>query len=355
MPNLLLAGHFGCGNLGDDAILLGFVQGIGTQFDVTVMSGAPEDTYRLYGLKSIPRMDMSHFNDEVEKCDALVFPGGSVFQDATSARSVGYYANLVKRAKKASKKVYLVGQGVGPLTSFFGKRFAAAAFNAADAVVCRDPSSPSLLKSIGVNRPIRVGADLAFLLPEQPPGEEVSFAVGNMKTVGIAPRPFGDKKQAVQLFGDLARLLFQANMMPVLIEMDSKHDGPLIQEISKTQGGKVPDMRKLGTPMNVQGRMARMDSLIAMRLHAGILATTVGIPPFMVSYDPKVNAYAKMLDLSNGSISTEGLTAQRLFENFQAFQRDRERHSKIIAKRCEEFRQQALVSIEAVREGFRLA
>lgn len=353
MPNLVLAGHFGCGNLGDDAILLGFVQAIGSEFDLTVMSGAPEDTYRLYGLRSFARMDMSAYGDEIEKADALVFPGGSIFQDSTSARSVAYYSNLVKRAKKSGKKVFIVGQGVGPLTSFFGKRMAAAAFNSADAIVCRDPSSPSVLKEIGVTKSARVGADLAFLLPEQPPTEDASFAVGNMKTVGIAPRPFGkNPREAVQLFGDLARLLFQANMMPVLIEMDSKHDGPLIMEISKTQGGKVPDIRKLSTPMQVQGRMARMDSVIAMRLHAGILATTVGVPPFMVSYDPKVAAYSKMLDIG-GSIGTEGLTAQRLFENFSVFQRDRERHLKQMSKKREEFRQAALVSVDAVREGLR--
>jgi len=351
MPNLVLAGHFGCGNLGDDAILLGFVQAIGSQFDLTVMSGAPEDTYRLYGLRSIPRMDMGAFGEEIDKADALVFPGGSIFQDATSARSVAYYSNLVKRAKKSGKKVFMVGQGVGPLTSFFGKRMAAAAFNAADAIICRDPSSPSALKEIGVTRPVRVGADLAFLLPDQPPSDDASFAVGNMKTVGIAPRPYGkNPKEAVQMFGDLARLLFQANMMPVLIEMDSKHDGPLILEISKSQGGKVPDIRKLNTPMQVQGRMARMDSLIAMRLHAGILATTVGVPPFMVSYDPKVAAYSKMLDLG-GSMPIEGLTAQRLFENFSAFQRDRERNIKVLLKKRDEFRQAALISVEAVREG----
>lgn len=353
MPHLLLAGHFGCGNLGDDAILLGFVQGIGGGFDLSVMSGAPEETYRNYGLRSIPRKDFGAFGDELAKSDALVFAGGSIFQDATSGRSVAYYSQLVKKAKNAGKKVFLVGQGVGPLDGFFSKRMAASAFNLADGIVCRDPSSPSLLKAIGVNKPVKVGADLAYLLPEQPPTEETSYAVGNMKTVGIAPRPFGkDPKKAIQLFGDLARLLFQANMMPVLIEMDSKHDGPMIVEIGKHQGGKVPDIRKLVTPMQVQGRMARMDSLIAMRLHAGILATTVGVPPLMVAYDPKVAAFAKMLDIAN-PVSIENLTAQRLFEHFMAFNKDRERNLKVMERKRNEFRTQAMVNIDVVLEGMR--
>ncbi len=353
MPHLLIAGHFGCGNLGDDAILLGFVQGIGAGYDLTVMSGAPEETYRNYGLRSIPRKDMSSFNDEVENCDALVFAGGSIFQDATSGRSVAYYANLVKRAKKANKKVFMIGQGVGPLDGYFPKRVTAAAFNAADVVVCRDPSSPSLLKSIGVTKNVRSSADLAFLLPDPKPTDDANFAVGNMKTVGIAPRPFGkDPKKTIQMWGELARMMFQANIMPVLIEMDAKHDGPLIQEIGKSQGGKVPDIRKLVTPMQVQGRMARMDSVIAMRLHAGILATTVGVPAMMVSYDPKVTAFAKMLDIGS-AVSADGLSAQKLFENFMTFQKSRERNLKVIERKREEFRELAMINIEAVREGMK--
>lgn len=353
MPHLVIAGHFGCGNLGDDAILLGFVQAIGAGYELTVQSGAPEETYRNYGLRSIPRMDMSALDDELERADALVFAGGSIFQDATSARSVAYYSQLVKRAKKAGKKVFLVGQGVGPLDGFFAKRMAQSAFQAADGIVCRDPSSPSLLKSIGVTKNVKVGADLAFLLPDPKPTDDASFAVGNMRTVGIAPRPYGkDAKKNIQMWGDLARLMFQANTMPVLIEMDSKHDGPLIQEISKTQGGKVPDIRRLTTPMQVQGRMARMDAVIAMRLHAGILATTVGVPAMMISYDPKVAAFGKMLDLST-PVSVDGLSAQKLFENFMSFQKDRDRFARIIERKREEFRQAAMVSIEAVVEGLK--
>lgn len=348
MPHLVLAGHFGCGNLGDDALMLGFVQRLGSEFDITVMSGAPEETFRHYGLRSIPRKEMGRFKEEMENADALVFPGGSIFQDVTSVRSAMYYANLVKIAKRANKKVALVGQGVGPLNKFFGKKAAASAFNAADAIVCRDPQSPFLLKQIGVNVPVKVGADCAFLLPEPNIKDEGAFQVGSMAAVGIAPRPInGNEKQAVELFGSFARLLFTNGFVPVLIEMDSKFDGPLLNEISKAQGGKVPEIRRLQTPMQLQGRIARLESVVAVRLHAGILATTVNVPPLMVSYDPKVTAFSKMLDMGS-SISIEGLTAQRLFDQFQTFMKDKERNQRTLARKKEEFIKLAEVNIEAV-------
>lgn len=337
MPrNLLMAGYFGSGNLGDDAILLGFIQGLGqADVEVTVLSGTPEETYRLYGFTSVPRKDVNAVKRAIEKCDALVFPGGSIFQDVTSVRSVSYYQGLVKMAKAAGKRVFLMGQGVGPVRRFLGRRMTAAAYNAADMITVRDPASAQTLKELGVTKGVRVTADSALILPRPQIADDAqNFAVGNMKTVGISARPH-KKVDVAKVFGELAKLLYQANYIPQLVEMDRNEDGALITEISKVQGGKVPELRKIATPMQMQQRMARMDSVIAMRLHAGVLAASVGVPPFMVSYDPKVTAFAKMLDLGPAPM-IEGITAQRLFDQFIEFQRSRERHLKVMERRMPE-------------------
>lgn len=348
--NLLVAGYFGCGNLGDDAILAGLSEGLAdAPVDFTVLSGAPEETFRVYGMRAIPRRDMKMVQNAIDSCDALVFPGGSIFQDVTSVRSCGYYSSLVQRAKKAKKKVAMVGQGVGPLKTFLGKRMAVGAFQAADVLVVRDPSSAALLRELGVKRPALMGADMAFLLPPSSGKETASFAVGDMKTIGIAPRPWGKETgNIIKLFGEFSRMLFKSNLMPVLIEMDQAEDRNLIAEISKTQGGKVPDIRKLYSPMQVQDRMSRMEAVVAMRLHAGILAVSVGVPPYMVSYDPKVTSFAKMMDLPPAP-AIEGLTAQRLYDGVTAFLKDAERNKKLMEKKREEQRRLAQVNIEAVR------
>jgi polysaccharide pyruvyl transferase CsaB len=355
LARLLFGGYFGCGNLGDDSILLGTVRGLESfGHDFTVLSGAPEETYRNYGLASVPRRENAAIMRAIERCDALVFPGGSIFQDSTSIGSVFYYAQLVQAAKRAGKKVVLVGQGIGPLTKFLGRRWAAMALEAADVLVVRDPASANALAKLGVSRKVRIGADPAFLLPEisiENLGQ--GYTVGDMRTVGLAPRPLGKKtKMIAELFGGVARTLFQANVMPVLIEMDRKEDGPLIDAINKQQGGKVPDLRKVQTPMQMQQRMARMDGVIAMRLHAGVLATTVGVPPYMVDYDPKVAAFAKILDLSVAP-SIDGLTSQRLVESFMAFHKDREKHQKALVNKRAEMLKLAQVNIEAILEAIR--
>ncbi|MEJ5171308.1 MAG: polysaccharide pyruvyl transferase CsaB [Fimbriimonadales bacterium] len=348
MARLLLAGYLGCGNLGDDAVMLGLIHGLrsgGHSF--TVMSGAPDETYRVHGLPSIPRKSRAAFRKALGECDALVFPGGSIFQDATSLRSVFYYAGLVSEAKRAGKRVLLLGQGVGPLRRTLGKRWAAAAFERADAVVVRDPASAQTIKALGVARPVRVGADPAFLLPDPVGAEGEAFGVGSMRTVGLAPRPVRNEPAIASVFGDLARALFESGLMPVLIEMDRAMDGPLLDAIAKSQGGKVPDLRKIPSPVQIQQRIRRMEAVVAVRLHAGILAATVGVPSVMVDYDPKVSAFARAMELP---LAPAKASASALLARVQDLLREREAVCSRLSGRTEDLRRLAEANVEAVRQ-----
>jgi polysaccharide pyruvyl transferase CsaB len=334
-------------------MMLGFADALGPSYDIEILSGSPEETYRLYNYRSVPRRDNKAVEEAIKKCDALVFPGGSIFQDVTSVFSAKYYSGLVADAKKAKKKVFLLAQGVGPLNSFFGKKMAATAFSAADGISVRDPQSIQTLKDIGVNKNVRLTADCAFLLPlPHQADDETSYGVGGMKSIGIAPRPLDKKANVAGLFGDFCRLLYQSGSVPVLMEMDREEDGPVIEEIHKKQGGRIPQIRKLQTPAQFQQRVRRMDAVVAMRLHAGILATTVGIPPLMVSYDPKVTAFSKLLEIAP-PLLIENLTATRMFDVFTAFMKDRDRNVKIVEKKRDEMRKLAEVNVEIVREQLR--
>lgn len=351
---LVAAGYFGCGNLGDDAILAGFAEGLREDsVDLVALAGSPERLMRNNGIRSIQRKDLKEVAEAIEESDALVFPGGSIFQDVTSVKSVAYYAQLVKMAKKSGKKVIMLGQGVGPLNNFFGKKMAATAFNSADLLVVRDPASVSTLKALGVQQVPKVAADMAYLLPTPTMGEESkNFGVAGMKTVGISIRPWGSDKNktVIKEFGELAKLLYQKQYVPVMIGMDAAEDQPLIDEISKMHGGKVPDLKNLTSPKQLQERLMRMEAVIAMRLHAGILATTVNVPAYMVAYDPKVTAFSNSMGFPTPP-SMQGITAQRIFEGFQSFVQNRERTVESLQRKREEQARLARLNIEALRDA----
>lgn len=328
---LVVGGYYGCGNLGDDALLIGFLTGLGERKVTAVaLSGSPERTNRFLGVQAIDRRDQAALLKQLEDADALVLAGGGLLQDVTSLYSLKYYTGLINTAKSKGKKVILLAQGIGPITSFFGKRAAAAAFQQCDVISVRDQASMSALRALGYKRPIEVTGDLAWLV-EPDESSEGGFGLGDMKTVGIAARPWMKNRNIAPAFAGFAQLLFKNQYVPVLVEMDSKLDTPLLDAITKLHGGRPPDMRNIQSPSALVARLKRMHAVVAMRLHAGILAASAGVPSMMVAYDPKVTAFANQMDFP--TLSLEGLTADRLWDSFQRFEQDRSRLIGLLAKK----------------------
>ncbi len=350
MKRVLLAGYFGCGNIGDDAILLGFLEGArDLDIDPIVMSGRPEETHRLYGVPGFDRRDLGLFKERMAEADLLVFPGGSIFQDVTSLRSVAYYSSLVKTAKKLGKKVVLLGQGMGPLNRFVGKKLAKDAFNACDAICVRDPDSIQTLKKLGVKQTPHLTADMALLLPKPTIDDNVeSYQVAGMRGVALIPRPHGKGDGVAQLFGEIAQQLMKQGRMPVLIEMDRHADRPLILQIEKLMGGKIPTIRDLVTPMAMMSKLCRLEGMISMRLHGGILSAAIGVPPTMLSYDPKVTALSKLLGLPS-ALPMDGLTASRAVDSYLELQKKKATYGPRMEGELVQLRDLAAKNIEVLR------
>ncbi|RMG25863.1 MAG: polysaccharide pyruvyl transferase CsaB [Armatimonadetes bacterium] len=319
---LLLAGYYGCGNVGDDALLQAFYQEMaGTGARIVAMAGNPERLQRAIGVPGIPRRDMNYFTKELESSDALVFAGGGILQDATSYFSIRYYTGLIQKAKKMKKPVFLLAQGIGPVTSMLGKSAASAALKQVDLLTVRDPHSANVARQLGYRGPLEVTADLAWLLqPSQHPGTE--FNVAGMQAVAVSARPVKGQKDLAKTFGDFAQMLFRNQFVPVLLEMDTEMDRKLLDEIAKLHGGRCPDIRNLHTPSEMLARIARTHAMVAMRLHAGIFAAKSGIVPLMIAYDPKVVAFCDQAGLPS-PVPVQGLSAQRLWDAFSNLERDR--------------------------------
>lgn len=93
-----------------------------------------------------------------------------------------------------------------------------------------------------------------------------------------------------------------------------------------------------------------MDAVIAMRLHAGILAALEGVPTYLVSYDPKVSALAPALGFS-APPRIDGLTSTRLVEGFASFMQDSEKVATALPKRVEALRAASERNIEVLERA----
>ena len=93
MRNILLAGYYGFGNLGDEAILemvLKQLLQITNREDITVLSGNKKETSKKYNINTIDRYNVFSIIKKLISSDALIFGGGSLLQDVTSKRSIYY-------------------------------------------------------------------------------------------------------------------------------------------------------------------------------------------------------------------------------------------------------------------------
>ena len=169
-----------------------------------------------------------------------------------------------------------------------------------------------------------------------------------MPAIGIAPRPFGKGEHVAKLFAEVAQEIMRERMMPVFIEMDQKEDGELIRQIDKMCGGKVPSIRGLQMPMQLLSRMARLEGLIAMRLHAGILGASAGVAPMMVSYDPKVTALARLFDLPT-PISIENASPKQVAQSFLTMHKEQAKWNERVAVQVAAQRELAEGNIGLVR------
>jgi len=80
-PNrrVLLAGAFGQGNPGDEALLSAFAGGIGETLPVAA-STAPASTAATHGIAAVGRDDMPLSPREIRRAESVVIAGGTIFK-----------------------------------------------------------------------------------------------------------------------------------------------------------------------------------------------------------------------------------------------------------------------------------
>jgi polysaccharide pyruvyl transferase CsaB len=168
---LLMAGYFGAGNVGDEAILLAQTRSLSRSFELHVLSFNPVVTASSYDTKSSklpslcsPRQLLQYLR-LVQWCDALVVGGGGFLANKLQPFSVYYWLLLMSIARIFRKKVILFSVGCGPFKTGIHSALIRAALNKADLLLLRDSMSGSLLKNgNAISTKTKVTADMAFLL-----------------------------------------------------------------------------------------------------------------------------------------------------------------------------------------------
>jgi len=329
---IVLSGFYGLGNTGDEAILKAIVDNLRSELDnphITVFSLSPEKTSEEHQVKSVYR-GWRHENKEkvkaLRQADLLISGGGGLLQDTYPTKflfgPLPYYLLIVFLAKLCGTKVMFFSQGIGPVTSTWGKILMKIFANMANFVTVRDQYSKDYLHSLGVKRPETVvTADIVFAFQ----GTEDTSAYdslnldGSERTVAVAPRPWFEQEEEyiTKLAWTLDRLIEQRNVTPVFVPMEPPYDTNISKRIIEKMehGAKTKLLGDQFTPNQFYQFIGKADMTIALRLHALIFSALSNVPHIGLSYDRKVESFLKRSGMWQHSFTLEEFKKEELLQS----------------------------------------
>ncbi len=298
MKKILLAGYYGFGNLGDEAILemaINQILEITDRENITVLSGNKEATAKKYNVDTIDRYNVFSIVHRLRSSDALVFGGGSLLQDITSKRSLHYYLFLIRLAKFMNNKVVMLSQGIGPIISENSKRAVRNTLGYIDYMTVRDKHSKEFLERMGMDKnKIFLSTDPVINLRA---GEKYRAVNSGRKKVCFSLRNWKNTDVS-QKISQVAEKLIESNIECYFIPFYYNEDLELIDEVEKNLKDKAVYYKEKLTTNEAFDIIKGMDVLVGVRLHSLIFAAAANVPFAAVSYDHKVDHFANSVNMN---------------------------------------------------------
>ena len=290
---VLLCGYYGEHNLGDDALLQALLAQLPPGVHPLVTAYDQQQVQSRFGVDTTDRRSLPGVLRALGDCRALVLGGGSLLQDSTSFRSLVYYGALIVVARVQGKPVILWGQGLGPLRRRRSRLLARALLPLATAISWRDPDSAELAAGWGVAG--LQGSDPVWSLPTLP-----WQGAGGPIVVCWRPVHQLDREGWRPYLEALDQLAASSGRPVCWLPFHQDQDRGLLDRLI-AQGLVSQRLQACSQELVVDDPAAAMEQfsraglVLAMRLHALILAGLAGSPCAALSYDPKVAAAAEGL------------------------------------------------------------
>ncbi|MFM7365393.1 MAG: polysaccharide pyruvyl transferase CsaB [Cuspidothrix sp.] len=290
---VLLSGYYGKGNGGDEALLATLLQMLPSDVTPVVLSGNPEATHHHYGVECYNRMAFFQVIKALHSCDAFIWGGGSLIQDATSIISPFYYGGLMALAQGMGLKTIAWGQGIGPLLRFQTRWLAKSNFAGCTQVSVRDRSSSGLLSHWSI--PHILAPDPVWALESKPVPELRDLPKPRI-AVTLRNHPQLTENRLTSLTQALVNLQKETQAFILLLPFQKSEDIGIAEKIYT----QLPDVSKIiccENPQVLKGVFRDVEMSIGMRLHSLIMAASEGSRCFALSYDPKVNRLMEDLEI----------------------------------------------------------
>lgn len=319
---IIVSGYYGFDNLGDEAILEELVtelKRLAKPEEIVILSADPQATSQKFGVRSEPRTDFALFAQLCSRAKLFVSGGGGLFQNTKSLGSIVFYALQIFIAKSKGAAVLIYAQGIGPLRGKIADWVTRQAFLVCDVIAVRDNASKAILDRWGVKG--FQTADPVWCLESQRLPQPVTDALNSIaasKLVGLSLRTshnFNETHLDALVKALKAALPETAHILLLPLQMDQ--DKELLEQFgakwrSEGRAATLVDTSPLTYPSQWISLFGRCKLVVAMRLHAVIMALKAGVAVAGIAYDPKVeqvlNEFEQpILILANNHVASDWL------------------------------------------------
>lgn len=346
----VLLGYYGFKNSGDETLLYSMINKLREKKDdirLLVLSKAPEETEKTYGVHSVNRIDFIRIMKELKRSKLFIFGGGSLIQDVTSNKSLWYYLNILKMAISAGTPIMLYANGIGPVNKSENRKKVAKILDKVDLITLRDAESYEEVKKMGVNKKAIVTADPALGMQgaDKQYSRELLLKAGiplDAKIFGISIRSW---KQCSPVFWrnfaeGVDKICKEYGFTPVWIPLKQPDDIEISREIQSKMSVKGYVLTQHYTPEEIVGIAGECEFVASMRLHSLIYAAAKGVPSVGITYDPKVSGFVNYIGTST-TVEIDGFKSEEFCDVVKSLIDRREEIKSVLRERLDELRKKS--------------
>ena len=301
--SVMVAAWVGSTNVGDELVFRSLARKLrAREIDVLATSVNAHATVRDHNVRAVRHLDPR----AVRRVDAVIFGGGGVLQDETSAFNLPHHLSRPLSGRLTQRPVAGIGLGAGPLTHRSSRWLVRGGLRNVYPITVRDDESRSLLQSVGIES--RTTADLVFGL-DPPEGVEPDRLVaclrpwsGRRHVLPARHRPAETPDWFVTGAAVALDDASKALGLPVhFVALQPDRDHPLHEEVASRMQASVT----FATPAvhDAVEEIGRGGVVVSMRYHGVVCATLGGRPSVAIGYSPKVDSLAADLGRASQLVS----------------------------------------------------
>ena len=316
---ILLMGYYGVGNLGDEMMLFCLREWLtGQGASITVLCAKPEEVHRRYGLpavEDVPLLGERSWKHAwgrgvalrvlraIAMHDALAIGGGDLIRDDRGWRQFLTVIEKAVVARLLGKEIYLLNIGLGTPCTWYGRMLLGWVLRRAKRIIVRDQRSIEVCQALGAGATAVYAPDIVFRLPamveKRPPPINEPYALVCLRgTANVFHRYELTEARLRTLSAGLDALVERHGLRIVFLPFhvsSAGEDESLHRRIAHRMWNQaafvMPDADS--NLSNIGSWFAGCRCVLAMRLHAAVLATAYGKPCLLMPYDQKVIEFGK--------------------------------------------------------------